>query len=62
MIEILEILEEEIDFHRNHETPLEVVEFLHLRNMRTPQELVIHELEFLKHLMEREDVRLRETT
>ena len=46
--EILDVIDSEISFHKEHETPLEVIEFLHLRKQRTPQELVIYELEFLR--------------
>ena len=46
--EILDVIDSEISFHTEHETPLEIVEFLHLRNNRTPQGLVIYELNFLR--------------
>jgi hypothetical protein len=49
---ILDLIDSEISFHTEHETPLEVREYLHLRNMRTPQELVIYELNFLKKMLE----------
>lgn len=46
--EILAVIECELDFHREHITPLDVQEYLNGKNQRTPQQLVINELNFLK--------------
>ena len=54
--EILEVINCEIEFHKEHKTPIEVIDYLHKNNMRTPQELVVYELAFLRsYIIGKED-------
>jgi hypothetical protein len=54
-LRLLELVSDEINFHKEVKEPWYVVRLLHWLGRRTPKEMVLHELYFLKYYGEMRD-------